>query len=64
VTEEALATILGKSCRESVKRAVDRGELPPPVRLMGKNTWTARVIIEHIETRLRTAAQKFSSLKS
>src|SRR5262245_51122024 len=43
----------------SVKRAVQRGELPPPVPLFGVNFWTAAAILEHISARLeaeRTAA--------
>ena len=58
VTEDGLALLLGKGCRESIKRAVTRGELPQPVKLMGKNTWTARTIIEHIEGRLAAEARR------
>jgi len=58
VTEDGLAHLLGKGCRESIKRAVVRGELPQPVKLMGKNTWTARTIIEHIEERLAAEARR------
>ncbi len=58
VTEDGLAHLLGKGCRESIKRAVVRGELPQPVKLMGKNTWTARIIIEHIEQRLAAEARR------
>ena len=58
VTEDGLAHLLGKGCRESIKRAVVRGELPQPVKLMGKNTWTARTIIEHIEQRLAAEARR------
>ena len=58
VTEDGLAVLLGKGCRESIKRAVARGELPQPVKLMGKNTWTVGVIIEHIEDRLAVEARR------
>src|SRR5438132_13696408 len=43
----------------SVKRAIQRGELPPPVPLFGANVWTVAAILEHISARLeaeRTAA--------
>jgi hypothetical protein len=42
----------------SVKRAVKRGELPPPVRLFGKPTWTAGAILAHLEARLEAAKQE------
>jgi predicted DNA-binding transcriptional regulator AlpA len=57
VTEAGLAGIMGKS-RDSIRRAIDRGELPPPVRIFGKPTWTAGVIVRHIEERLAEAAQR------
>jgi len=63
VTEDGLAGILGKQCRESIKRAVDRGELPPPVKLMGKNCWTVGVIVQHFEARLEAEARKITRLR-
>lgn len=62
ITEEALAAMLGKS-RRSIRRAVERGELPPPVRMMGKRTWTAGVVIQHLEQRLEEAARGFRRLR-
>ena len=66
--EDAVAQMFGR-CATSVKRAVDRGELPPPVRMFGKPCWTAGAILEHIVARLRAAkreaekdAAKFSRL--
>ena len=32
VSEDGMASIMGKRCRESIKRSVDRGELPQPVK--------------------------------
>lgn len=54
ISEEALAKMF---CRHSVsvKRAVKRGELPPPTRLLGKPVWTAGSIVAHVEERLRVA---------
>ena len=41
----------------SIKRAIVRGELPRGVRLFGKQTWTARAVLDHLSQRLE-AAQK------
>ncbi len=57
VTERALAAMLGRSV-VSIKRAVTRGELPPPVRILGCPRWTAGSIVRHIEKRLDSAARK------
>ena len=58
VTEEGLANLFGK-CPESIQRAVERGELPPGVRLMGKPTWTIGAIVRHLENRLAAEACDF-----
>jgi len=56
ITEDGLAGILGRhTC--SIKRAIKRGEFPPPVRLLGKPVWTAGSILQHLEERLRHAAE-------
>lgn len=56
VTEKGLAEMLGRS-QDSIKGAVRRGELPAPVRMFGKPTWTAGAIVQHIERRLEEAAR-------
>lgn len=56
VTEAQLAQALGRH-PVTIKRAVERGELPPPVRLMGKPTWTGAVILKHLESRLEQARE-------
>ena len=58
ITEAGLAKLFGRHLT-SVKRAVDRGELPEPVKLFGQRSWTVRVLIEHHETRL-VEAQKIA----
>jgi len=58
--EKGLAEILG-CCTQTIKRCVDRGELPPSVRMNGKPCWTARSIVEHIEERLRAAKREAES---
>lgn len=57
LTELALAEMFGL-CPTSIKRAVERGELPPPTRICGKPRWTVRSIISHIEKQLETAKQE------
>ena len=42
----------------SIRRAIDRGELPPPTRLMGQRTWTKGAIVRHIEARLEAATRQ------
>jgi hypothetical protein len=59
VTEDGLAHLLGRACRETIKRAVDRGELPRPVRLMGRNTWTAGAIVRHMDARLDAESRRY-----
>jgi hypothetical protein len=58
ISEHELARLFKRHVT-SVKRAVQRGELPPPVPLFGLNVWTVEAILEHISARLeaeRTAA--------
>ncbi len=62
ITETGLGKLFGR-CAVSVKRAVERGELPPPVRLFGQNTWTVGVIRTHLEQRLKSAAKEAEQLQ-
>ena len=55
--EKGLAELFSRH-PTSIKRAVQRGELPPPVRMFGANAWTAGALIQHIEKRLDFAARK------
>ena len=57
VTEEGLARLFSRH-PTSVKRAVQRGELPPPCRMFGNNTWTVGSLIRHVEGRLDEAAKE------
>jgi len=54
---EALAQMFNR-CSKSIERAVERGEFPQPIRILGKRCWTAGVIQEHITNRLKSAQQK------
>ncbi len=57
IMEDGLCALFDRH-GSSVKRAVERGELPPPIRLFGQNSWTAGVLIRHLEGRLQEAAEK------
>jgi len=57
ITEEGVARLFNWHV-VSVKRAVERGELPPPCRLFGTNVWTAGILVQYIENRLEQAAQE------
>lgn len=61
VSEEKLASLFHRH-PISIKRAVARGELPPPTKLLGKNVWTAKVILRHIQLRLEKAARERDQL--
>ena len=62
VTQEGISRLFGR-CETSVKRAIQRGELPAPTRLFGQNTWTVGALIRHIEERLAHAAREDQELK-
>jgi hypothetical protein len=51
ISEDKLAQMARRHVT-SVKRAIQRGELPPPVPLFGANVWTVAAILEHISARL------------
>jgi hypothetical protein len=47
----------------SVKRAVERGELPPSIRLFGEPVWTAGALLEHLSKRLDAAKKETEQLQ-
>src|SRR5262245_32238077 len=57
ITEQGVAHLFNRHV-VSVRRAVERGELPPPCRLFGTNVWTAGILVQYIENRLEHAAQE------
>lgn len=57
VTEEGLARIFRRH-HVSIKRAVQRGELPPSVRLFGVPVWTVDAIRQHLRQRLEKALKE------
>ena len=56
VTEGAVAAILGKHLM-SIRRAIDKQQLPPPVKLMDQRVWRLGAILDFIDGRL-AAEQK------
>ncbi len=61
LTEAGVARLFSRHVA-SVKRAVQRGELPPPCRLFGSNAWTAGSLVQHIEQRLAEAAKEADAM--
>ena len=57
ISEASLAEKFGKR-PVSIRRAVERGELPPPVRLMGKRIWTVEALRAHLRMRLDEAREE------
>ena len=60
--EQGLAALFSRH-PTSIKRAVQRGELPSPVRMFGTNAWTAGALVQHIEKRLEEAANTREQFK-
>jgi hypothetical protein len=61
LSEEALAKLFNRH-RVSIKRAVERGELPPSVRLFGEPVWTVQALRDHMNRRLETAKKEAEQL--
>lgn len=57
VEEEALARMFHRH-PVSIQRAVKRGELPAPARIMGKPCWTVKAILDHVSKRLDAAQRE------
>ncbi len=62
ISEKGLAKIF---CRHkvSIKRAVERGELPPSIRLFGEPMWTVKALREHLNRRLDAAKKEYDQLQ-
>ena len=57
ISEQGLAQIFDRH-KVSVKRAVERGELPPSIRLFGEPVWTTGALLEHLNKRLDDARKE------
>ena len=55
------AAALGKilvRCKKSVGRAWRRGELPPPVKFLGRHVWLVGTILDHFRERQDAAVKE------
>ena len=57
ISEQQFAQLFRRDIT-SVKRAIQRGELPPSVPLLNKQVWTAGVILAHLNDRLEAERKK------
>jgi len=57
INEEALAKMFDR-CQVSIKRAIQRGELPAPVKLLGMPVWTVGKLLSYINERLDIAQKE------
>jgi hypothetical protein len=62
ISEQGLAQMFDRH-KVSVKRAVDRGELPPSIRLFGEPVWTAGALLEHLCNRLEQAKAEAAKMQ-
>jgi hypothetical protein len=62
ISEQALAKIFDRH-RVSIKRAVERGELPPSIRLFGEPVWTVKALRDHLAERLDAARKESEQLQ-
>ena len=62
ISEQGLAKIFDRH-RVSIKRAVERGELPPSIRLFGEPVWTVKALREHLAERLAEAKKENQHLQ-
>lgn len=62
ISEQGLAQIFDRH-KVSVKRAVERGELPPSIRLFGEPVWTVEILLGHLRKRLEEAQRESDQLQ-
>ena len=62
ISEQGLAKIFDRH-KVSVKRAIERKELPPSVRLFGEPVWTVKALREHLSKRLDQANKESEQMQ-
>jgi hypothetical protein len=62
ISEQGLAKIFSRH-KVSIKRAVERGELPPSVRLLGEPVWTIKSLQDHLNKRMEAAQKEADRMK-
>jgi len=55
IGKKALADLF-HCCEKTIDAGVQRGDLPEPIMLAGKNVWMVGRIVSHLERRFREAA--------
>ena len=56
INQDGMGRMFKRGLR-SIQRAVERGELPPPIRMFGQQVWTAESVWTHIRQRLEKQAK-------
>lgn len=57
ITEAGLAEVFSVSGR-TVRRMVNRGQLPPPVKLADRNTWMVGLLLDYLEEQMQQAVSE------
>lgn len=63
ISEQGLARLFHRHV-SSVRRAVQRDDLPPPIRIFTEDYWTVQSLTQHFAERLDTAKQKAAKLRA
>jgi hypothetical protein len=58
ILDERAAARMFHCSTATIKRCVQRGELPVPIRMLGRPCWTTGRIIEHVTKRLLDAQRE------
>jgi hypothetical protein len=62
ISETALSAMFHRHpC--SIRRAIQRGELPPPCRLFGTSVWTVAALVQHLADRQAEAARQRQTIE-
>jgi hypothetical protein len=62
ITEKALGRVFNRHL-VSIKRAIERGELPPSIRLFGEPVWTVKALQESFNKRMEEAQKEADRIK-
>lgn len=62
VDEAWLCQVFGR-CRRSIRRAVARGELPAPITMFRRHSWTVGSIVRHVQARQDAAMRTRTELE-
>ena len=63
IFEQGLAAMFHRH-PSALRRAVARGELPPPVRMLGRRAWTTDAIVTHMRERQEEAARQQAAMQA